>query len=263
VSAGSGADATVAGGSGRRRTAIVTGAAGGIGAAAVRCLVRDGMTVAGVVRQAAQLADLERVTAGACFAVEGDLSDVPSTEAAMGAAIDRLGRVDLLVNAAGIGYRAALADTTDAQYATMFDVNVRSVFLTCRALIPHMLEHGGGVIVNVASSLAAKAARDRAIYAATKAAVVGLTRSIAVDYGTRGIRANCVSPGTTDTPWIGRILAGAPDPEALRAQMAARQAIGRLGTPEETAEVIAFLASDAASFIHGAAIAVDGGQTAW
>jgi NAD(P)-dependent dehydrogenase (short-subunit alcohol dehydrogenase family) len=124
-------------------------------------------------------------------------------------------------------------------------------------------EQGGGVIVNIASSLAAKAARDRAVYAATKAAVVALTRSIAVDYGVRGIRANCVSPGTTDTPWIGRILAGAPDADELRAQMAARQPIGRLGRAEEIAEVVAFLASDAASFIHGAALAVDGGQTAW
>jgi meso-butanediol dehydrogenase / (S,S)-butanediol dehydrogenase / diacetyl reductase len=245
------------------RTAIVTGAASGIGAATVRSLAREGAIVAGIVREPAQLAALERETGAACFAIGADLSDASQAVAAMQAAIERLGRVDLLVTSAGIGFRAPLADTTDEQYATMFDVNVRSVFLACRAVIPHMLEHGGGVIVNVASSLAAKAARDRAIYAATKGAVVALTRSIAVDYGARGIRANCVSPGTTDTPWIGRILAGAPNAEELRAQMAARQAIGRLGRAEEIAEVIAFLASDAASFMHGAVVPVDGGQTAW
>ncbi len=245
------------------RAAIVTGAASGIGSATIRSLVREGATVAGIARHAAQLADLEGETSGACFAIGADLSDPARTVAAVESAIERLGRVDLLVTSAGIGFRASLAETTDAQYATMFDVNVRSVFLACRAVIPVMLEQGGGVIVNIASSLAAKAARDRAVYAATKAAVVALTRSIAVDHGARGIRANCVSPGTTDTPWIGRILAGAPDADALREQMAARQTIGRLGRPEEIAEVVAFLASDAASFIHGAAVAVDGGQTAW
>jgi len=247
----------------RGRTAIVTGAASGIGEATARSLAREGMRVACVVREPMQLTDLERETGGACFPVRADLADVGQTEAALAAAIDRLRRVDLLVTSAGIGYRAPLADTTDEQFATMFDVNVRSVFVACRALIPHMLEHGGGVIVNVASSLAAKAARDRAVYASTKAAVVALTRSIAVDYGTRNIRANCVSPGTTDTPWIGRILAGAPNPDELRAQMAARQAIGRLGRAEEIADVITFLASDAASFIHGAVVPIDGGQTAW
>ena len=245
------------------RSAIVTGAASGIGSATIRSLVREGATVAGIVREPSQLAGLERETAGACFAIGGDLADGGQTIEAVEAAMARLGRVDLLVTSAGVGYRAALADTTDEQYATMFDVNVRSVFLACRAVIPAMLDQGAGVIVNVASSLAAKAARDRAIYAATKAAVVALTRSIAVDYGARGIRANCVSPGTTDTPWIGRILAGAPNADELRAQMAARQAIGRLGRAEEIAEVVAFRASDAASFIHGAAVAVDGGQTAW
>ncbi len=245
------------------RTAIVTGAASGIGEATVRALVRDGARVVGVARRLDQLARLGQETAAACTPVEADLSDPEQVLAAMREAVDRSGRVDILVNGAGIGFRAALAATTDEQYATMFDVNVRAVFLSCRALIPHMLDRGGGVIVNIASSLAAKAARDRAVYAATKAAVVSLTRSIAVDYGPLGIRANCVSPGTTDTPWIGRILAGAPNADELRAQMAARQTIGRLGRAEEIADVVAFLASDAASFIHGAVIPVDGGQTAW
>lgn len=246
-----------------RRTAIVTGASSGIGKATVRMLVADGMRVVGIGRAASGLRGLEEGSEGAFSSVIADLADRGRTMAAMDEAIARLERVYLLVNCAGVGFRAALADTTDEQYDTMFDVNVRSVFLTCRAVIPHMLDEGGGVIINVASSLAAKAARDRAIYASTKSAVVALTRSIAVDYGTRGIRANCVSPGTTDTPWIGRILAGAPNPDELRGQMAARQAIGRLGLPEEIAEVIRFLASDAASFVHGASIAVDGGQTAW
>lgn len=245
------------------KTAIVTGAASGIGEATVRSLLREGMRIAGVVREPSRLQALVAESGGACFAVAADLSDMGQTSHAMEEAIERLGPVHLLVNSAGIGFRAALVETTDEQYETMFNVNVRSVFLTCRALIPHMLDHGGGVIVNVASSVAAKAVRDRAVYASTKAALVGLTRSITVDYGPRGIRANCVSPGTTDTPLIARILAGAPNPDELRRQMAARQAIGRLGRAEEIAEVIRFLATDSASFVHGAVIAVDGGQTAW
>jgi 2-keto-3-deoxy-L-fuconate dehydrogenase len=245
------------------RSAIVTGAASGIGEATARLLLADGMTVAGVVRKASQLMALEQESGGSCFAVAADLADPGMTKRAMAEAIERLGRVHVLVNSAGVGLRAALAETTDKQYEAVFDVNVRSVFITCRAVIPHMLERGGGVIVNVASSVAAKAVRERAAYTASKAAIVGLTRSISVDYGARGIRANCVSPGTTDTQLIRRIIAAAPDPDQLRAEMAARQAIGRLGSAREVAEVIRFLATDSASFVHGAVIAVDGGQTAW
>jgi 2-keto-3-deoxy-L-fuconate dehydrogenase len=245
------------------RTAIVTGAASGIGEATVRVLARDGMHVVGIVRDVARARHLQDELGDRFCAVAADLAERGQAAAAIASAIAAHGRVHVLVTSAGVGARAPLAETTDEQYDAMFNVNVRAVFEACRAVIPHMLEHDGGTIINVASSLAAKAARDRAIYATTKNAVVGLTRSIAVDYGTRGIRANCVSPGTTDTPWIGRILAGAPNADELRTQMAARQAIGRLGRAEEIAEVIGFLASDRASFVHGAAIAVDGGQTAW
>jgi len=251
-------DSTLAG-----RGAIVTGAGSGIGLASARALAEAGMSVACVVRDPAQVSSLVSETDGRCFAVVADLADPAQAEHAVEAAYQRLGRVHVLVNSAGIGVRANLASTTLEQYESMFAVNVRSVFVTCHAAIPRMLADGGGVIINIASSLAAKGARDRAIYASTKAAVVALTRSIAVDFGAAGIRANCVAPGTTDTPWIGRILAGAPNPGELRAQMAARQAIGRLGTAEEIAAVVRFLATDEASFVHGASIAVDGGQTAW
>ena len=243
--------------------AIITGAASGIGEATVAAFLDKGARVVGIDRDASGLAAPTGKSRTRCFGVVADLADPRQAENAVVSAIGQLGRAHVLVNCAGVGLRANLADTSDEQYQTMFDVNVRAVFLTCRAVIPHMLGSGGGVIINVASSLASKAARERAVYAATKAAVVALTRSITVDFGTRGIRANCVAPGTTDTPWIGRILAGAPNPEELRAQMAARQAVGRLGRPEEIAAVIVFLASDAASFVHGAVVAVDGGQTAW
>jgi len=245
------------------RGAIVTGATSGIGRATVLAFLAEGARVVGIGRDTVSLGALEAASPGRFTGIAADLADLREAEDATAHAMAHLGRVHVLVNDAGVGVRANLAETSDEQYQRMFDVNVRATFVTCRALIPHMVAEGGGVIVNVASSLALKAARDRAIYAATKAAVVALTRSIAVDFGTRGIRANCVAPGTTDTPWIGKILASAPNADELRAQMEARQTIGRLGTAEEIAAVIAFLASDAASFVHGATVAVDGGMTAW
>jgi NAD(P)-dependent dehydrogenase (short-subunit alcohol dehydrogenase family) len=246
------------------RNALVTGASSGIGEATVLALLDQGAAcVAGIGRNAVALAALEQKLAPRFVSITADLSDIRQTEDATAEAMRRLGRVHVLVNSAGIGFRGNVVDTTDEWYQTLFDVNVRATFLTCRALIPHMVEAGGGAIVNVASAQALKAARDRAIYAATKAAVVGITRSIATDFGSQGVRANAVAPGVTETPWIARILAGAPNPDELRAQMASRQAIGRVGKPEEVATVIAFLASDAASYMHGAVVAVDGGQTAW
>lgn len=246
------------------KTAIVTGASSGIAKATTEALLESGATlVAGLDRDASGLKALEVAHAGRFVGIPVDLSDAEETTAATSTAIQQLGRVNVLVNCAGVGFRANLVETTDEQFDTMFNVNVRAVFLTCRELIPHMVECGGGNIVNVASSLAVKAAPDRAIYATTKAAVAALTKSIAVDFGTQGIRANCVAPGTTNTPWIQRILQGADNADELRAQMAARQAVGRLGEAAEIASVVAFLASDAASFVHGAVVAVDGGQTAW
>ncbi len=244
-------------------SAVVTGAASGIGRATVNVLLREGMQVVGVDRDELGLKELVLESGTGVIAVVADLADREQVLRATEDAVARVGHVRLLVNVAGVGYRADIVNTTDDEYDVMFNVNVRAVFLTCRFFIPHMLEHGGGVIVNVASSLAVKAARERAIYAATKGAVVSMTRSITVDFGARGIRANCVAPGTTDTPWIGKILAGAANPAELRSQMESRQAVGRLGRAEEIAEVVRFLASDAASFVHGAVIAVDGGQTAW
>lgn len=245
------------------RGAIVTGATSGIGKATVAAFLAEGARVVGIGRDTSSLAALEAASPGRFVGMPADLAVLGEAEDATTRAIAHLGGVQVLVNSAGIGLRANLADTSDEQYQRLFDVNVRATFVTCRAVIPHMVAAGGGTIVNVASSLAHKAARDRAIYAATKAAIVGMTRSIAVDFGTRGIRANCVAPGTIDTPWIGNVLAGAPDADSLREQMVARQSIGRLGTAEEIAAVIAFLASDAASFVHGASFAVDGGMTAW
>jgi NAD(P)-dependent dehydrogenase (short-subunit alcohol dehydrogenase family) len=166
------------------------------------------------------------------------------------------------VNNAGVGYRASVHETTLEQWDDTFAVNVRAPFLVCREVLPTMLEQGHGVIVNVASVGGLIGIPNRAAYGASKAALISLTRSLTVDYAERGIRANCVAPGTTETPWVDRIVAGSPDPDELRRQMASRQIIGRLGTEAEIVNAILFLASERASFFHGATVVADGGYSA-
>jgi 2-keto-3-deoxy-L-fuconate dehydrogenase len=141
-------------------------------------------------------------------------------------------------------------------------VNVKSVFLGCKYVIPHMLEQGGGVIVNTASVAGMVGLVKRASYSASKGAVIALTRQVAIEYVEQGIRVNCLCPGTVDSPWVGRLLGQADDPGAARAALVARQPMGRLGTPEEIAAAALYLASDDAAFITGTGLVIDGGLTA-
>ena len=152
--------------------------------------------------------------------------------------------------------------TTLDQWDLTFAVNVRAPLIVCQETLPRMLERGEGVIVNVASVAGLIGIPFRAAYGASKAALISFTRSLTVDYASRGVRSNCVAPGTIETPWVDRIIAGADQPAALRQQMADRQIVGRLGTAEEIADTILFLASPRASFFHGSAVAVDGGYSA-
>ena len=245
------------------RRVVVTGASSGIGRAAAVALVRAGCEVAALGRNRsaleglAQAEDPER-----CHPVVVDLADAAASVSSVAGAIRLLGGVDLVVNNAGIGYRAAVHETTIDQWDHTFAVNVRAPFLVCREVLPAMLEQGHGVIVNVASVGGLIGIPNRAAYGASKAALISLTRSLTVDYAERGIRANCIAPGTTETPWVDRIIAGSPDPHELRRQMAARQVIGRLGTETEIVDAILFLASARASFFHGATVVVDGGYSA-
>lgn len=198
----------------------------------------------------------------ACVPIVADLADEGATRRAVRAAIERLGGVDIVVNNAGIGFRADVLETTMDQWDLTFAINVRAPFVVCQEVLPQMLERGSGVIVNVASVGGIIGIPYRAAYGASKAALISLTRSLTVDYAGRGIRANCVAPGTTETPWVDRIVAGSPDPDELRRQMAARQVIGRLGTEGEIVDAILFLASARASFCHGSTLVVDGGYSA-
>lgn len=242
--------------------ALVTGSASGIGRATAVALVEAGCRIAALDRNATGLDALAaEVGADHCLPIPVDLADPAAIDSSVAAAIRQLGGIDIVVNDAGVGYRAAVLETSLEQWDETFAVNVRGPFLVCRAVLPTMLEQGQGSIVNVASVGGLIGIPGRAAYGASKAALISLTRSLTVDYAERGIRANCVAPGTTETPWVDRIVAGAPDPAELRRQMAQRQIVGRLGTEAEIVDAILFLASPRASFFHGATVVVDGGYS--
>ncbi len=245
------------------RSALVTGASSGIGRATVERLVAAGCRVAALGRdQAALAATVADVGAARCRAFTAELADVATTRATVRQALDWLDGADIAVNNAGVGFRGDVLETTDEVWDLTFAVNVRAPFVICQEALPWMLERGAGVIVNVSSVGGLIGIPARAAYGASKAALISLTRSLTVDYAGRGIRANCIAPGTTETPWVDRIITGAEDPTALRQQMAERQIVGRLGTAEEIADTILFLASERAGFFHGSTVVVDGGYSA-
>ena len=181
------------------------------------------------------------------------------------AAVDA-GAVDILFNCAGFVHQGTLLDATEDEWALAFDLNARSMFRTMKAFLPGMLARGHGVIINMASvSSSLKGVPNRFIYSATKAAVIGMTRSVATDYVKQNIRCNCICPGTVHTPSLDERIAAnavqAGSVDAARAAFVERQPMGRLGTPEEIAALAVYLASDAAQFVTGQAIVIDGGLT--
>lgn len=237
------------------RTAVVTGAASGIGRAAAERLLAEGATVIG--------GDLhpDGVPDGA-NAVAVDVADPGAVRDLIDTALTVTGRIDVLLNNAGLGSTASVVDCSPEEWDRVFAVNARGIFLCLQATLPHMLERGSGAIVNTASVAGIIGLPARAAYCASKGAVIALTKQVAVEYAGTGVRCNCVSPGTVDTPWVGRLLEEAEDPVAARAGLVDRQPLGRLGTAEEVAAAALYLASDEAAFVTGTSLAIDGGLTA-
>jgi NAD(P)-dependent dehydrogenase (short-subunit alcohol dehydrogenase family) len=190
-----------------------------------------------------------------------DVADAGQITTAVDEAARELGGLDAAVACAGIAGRGTAADTPPSEWQQIFAVNVLGVYLTARAAIPHLRRAGGGAIVNVASQLGLVAAANAAAYCASKGAVVQLTRAMALDHGPEGIRVNCVCPGPTDTPLLDPYFAGAPDPASERAAYERAQVHGRLVTPAEVADAIAYLVSPRSSSTIGAALVVDGGYS--
>jgi 3-oxoacyl-[acyl-carrier protein] reductase len=240
------------------KVALVTGAGSGIGRATAELFAVQGAEVAVVDLVAAdETAAAIEAAGGSALAIETDVGDGAAVEAMAGKAIDCFGRVDVLVNNAGIldDYLAA-ADTPDEVWDRVMGVNLKGMFFTSRALIPQMLENGGGAIVNVASTAALVGGNGGAAYTTSKHGIVGLTRQLCFDYASSGIRANVICPGAVETGMTKEIFA-AGDAAVMEAVRSAP--IGRWAQPDELASVALFLASDDAAFVHGATYVVDGG----
>jgi NAD(P)-dependent dehydrogenase (short-subunit alcohol dehydrogenase family) len=246
-------------------TALVTGGASGIGLATARLLAARG----------ARVAVLDRVKPepgpdGSLYPVVADLTDDAAIRAAVAEAaeaaraLNRQASLDILINNAGIGAAGTVEDNDDDEWHRVLDVNVLGIVRTTRAALPLLRQavrdRGQAAIVNTCSVAALAGLPQRALYSASKGAVYALTLAMAADHVAEHIRVNCVTPGTADTPWVGRLLDAAEDPEAERAALNARQPMGRLVTAGEVAAAIAYLASPLASATTGTALAVDGGM---
>ena len=239
----------------RGAAVVVTGASSGIGLAVVERFVAAGARVLTGSRR-------EAAIAGARW-VRTDVADPAQADALVAAAVAAFGRVDVVVNNAGVQVEKTVADTTDEDFDYVMGVNVRGVFNVCRAAVRQMrAQPEGGVIINVGSISGTVSDHGMAVYNTSKAAVHALTRSIAVDHGADGIRCNAVAPGWIATPMADSSFAHAADPATAREAAAARHPVGRLGRPEDIAGLVLWLASDEASFVSGSLFTIDGGLTA-
>src|SRR3954467_14527588 len=238
----------------RGKRAFVTAGAAGIGRACALAFAREGATVFATDIDDKGLGSLPKE--GVSGVARLDVRDTVS----VGAMAKRVGNVDILLNAAGFVHHGSVLECSDEDWDFSFDLNVKSMHRTIRSFLPGMLENGGGSIVNISSAAGVfKAAPNRYVYGATKAAVAALTRAVAVDYITKGVRCNCICPGTIETPsMLQRAAAAGPQG---REMFIARQPMGRLGTAEEIASLAVYLASDESAFTTGVAHIIDGGWT--
>ena len=233
--------------------AIVTGGGSGIGAAIVQELLDRGANVAAF--------DLDPSSAPeGALAVTADVSDDGSVVRGVQQVVATWGRVDVLVNNAGIGAQGSVEDNADDEWHRVLDVNVLGIVRLSRAALPHLRRSPSAAIVNTGSIAATAGLPQRAAYTASKGAVLALTRAMAADHLPEGIRVNCVNPGTADTPWVERLLEAADDPEAERAALENRQPHGRLVSAQEVATAVAYLASPRSGSTTGIGLAVDGGM---
>ena len=240
------------------KTALVTGAGSGIGAAIAETYARAGAKVFVTdINRSAASETVDRIVAagGSATPLALDVCD----EAACRDVANTTGTVDILVNNAGIGHVGTALQTDGTDLDRLYAINVRGVFNVTKVYLPAMVARRAGVIVITASVAGLVGIRDRVAYCTTKFAVVGLTKSMALDHAADGIRINCICPGRVETPFVKARLREYPDPEQAYREMSSTQAMGRMGRPEEVAAVALFLASDEAAFVTGSAVTVDGG----
>jgi 2-keto-3-deoxy-L-fuconate dehydrogenase len=237
------------------KTALVTAAGQGIGRASALAMAREGAQVIATDVNEAALANL------AAEGLQTRVLDVRNP-ASIAAAVAAAGPVDVLFNCAGFVASGTILDCDEDQWAFSLDLNMTAMYRMCRAFLPGMLERGSGSIINMASAVSSMiAAPNRFVYGATKAGVIGLTKGIAADFITKGIRCNAICPGTVESPSLEQRLRATGDYEAARKAFIARQPIGRIGKPEEIAALVVYLASDESAYTTGVAHIIDGGWT--
>ncbi len=247
------------------KRAIVTGAASGIGRATAVMLAREGAAVVAADLDDAGIGEVVAGIAaagGRAAAVRCDVTVEADCRRLVDAAVASFGGLDIVVNSAGIIRRADVVETTEEEWDRVMAVNVKAIFLLGRHAIPEMARGGGGAVVNIGSGWGLKGGPRAASYCASKGAVVNLTRAMAIDHGPQGIRVNCVCPGDTDTPLLRGEAEQLGEDVAAFLVSSAERPIRRLGTPEDTARAVVFLASDAASWVTGTTLVVDGGGLA-
>src|SRR5579864_6114435 len=244
------------------KIAIVTGAGSGIGRACALALAREGAKVALVGRRKPPLEKVADGIGGATLVLAADVSRKDDVGGIVGKTVAHFGRLNVLLNNAGVLHIGTAEQITEEQWDETFNVNVRGLWLLSRAVLPQMRKNAGGSIINMASVLGVNGARNRAAYAPSKGAVVLLTKCMAIDHGHERIRVNAICPSFVETDLTAAVIRKAPDPESVRSERIAAHPIGRLGQPEDIAGLAVYLASDESSWVTGAVFPVDGGYLA-
>lgn len=244
------------------KIALITGAGTGIGRAIALGFAREGAKLALVGRRQGRLEDVAKEAGGAPLVLAGDVSQQGYIGRIVEAVNSCFGRLDVVVNNAGVLHVGTAEQITEAQWDQTFNINVRGLWLLSRSVVPHMRKVGGGSIINMASVLGINGARNRAAYASSKGAVILLTKCMAIDHGPDNIRVNAICPAFVETDLTAEVLRKARDPDAVRRERIGAHPIGRLGEPEDITGMAVYLASDESRWVTGAVLPVDGGYLA-
>jgi NAD(P)-dependent dehydrogenase (short-subunit alcohol dehydrogenase family) len=240
------------------KVAIITGGGSGIGKAIAAAFVREGAKVAIAGRDSKKLEAAAAEIGGDCLAVSADVSSVSSVQKLVSAAIDKFKRINILVNNAAVLLPGTAESLSEEDFDQTFNINIRGLWLMSRAVLPHMRATSGGSIINIASVLSLVGARNRVAYAASKGAVMAMTKAMALDHALENIRVNCIAPGIVATEMVEKFNTD----EAARRQRIAMHPMGRFGRPEDVASAAVFLASDESGWTTGTVLTVDGGYSA-